>query len=166
MKDVTKNFPTAKLVIGGNGPEKGNLERLTEELNLKKNVFFAGYIEDIDLPEYYGFADVFCLPSINLNGQTEALGVVLLEAMACGTPVIGSDVGGIPDIIEDGYNGFLVPEKSPKDLADKIIELLSNRKLAEEFAANGLKTVREKFSWDRVIEKFRNVYEQVLTKEW
>jgi N-acetyl-alpha-D-glucosaminyl L-malate synthase BshA len=165
MKEVIKKFPNSKLVIGGNGPEKGNLERLTEELNLKKNVIFAGYIEDIDLPEYYGFADVFCLPSINLNGQTEALGVVLLEAMACGTPVIGSDVGGIPDIIKDGYNGFLVSEKSPEGLADKIIELVSNEKMAEEFSINGLKIVKERFSWEIVTERFYRLYEQILEEE-
>lgn len=165
MKDVTKKFPTAKLVIGGNGPEKGNLENLTKELNLKKKVIFTGYIEDMDLPKYYSVADVFVLPSINLDGQTEGLGVVLLEAMACGTPIIGSNVGGIQDIIEDGYNGFLVPEKSSEDLAGKILELLSNKKLAEEFSVNGLKIVRERFSWEIVGERFIKIYEAVLAKK-
>jgi N-acetyl-alpha-D-glucosaminyl L-malate synthase BshA len=166
MKEVIKKFPNAKLVIGGNGPEKGKLEKLTKELNLENTVIFTGYIEDIDLPKYYSSADVFVLPSINLNGLTEGLGVVLLEAMACGTPVIGSNVGGVPDIIKDGYNGFLVPEKSPEDLADKIIELLSNRKLAKEFSVNGLKTVKERFSGERVSEQFMSIYEEVKNENW
>ena len=165
MKEIIKKIPNAKLVIGGIGPEKENLEKLTEELKLKNNVIFTGYIEDIDLLKYYASSDIFVLPSINLNGHTETLGVVLLEAMACGTPVIGSNVGGIPDIIKDGYNGFLVSEKSPEDLADKIIELLSNKELAEEFATNGLKTVQEKFSWISVTERFIEVYEEFKSTE-
>lgn len=165
MNEIIKKIPSAKLVIGGIGPEKEKLEKLTQELNLKNNVIFTGYIEGIDLPKYYNSSNIFVLPSINLNGHTETLGVVLLEAMVCGTPVIGSNVGGIPDIIKDGYNGFLVPEKSPKDLADKIVQLLSNEKMAEEFSVNGLKTVRERFSWEIVGEKFCDVYEQVFSKK-
>ena len=158
MKEVIKKFSNSKLVIGGNGAEKGNLEKLIEELNLEGDVIFAGYIEDIDLPKYYDSADVFVLPSINIKGQTEALGVVLLEAMASGTPIIGSNVGGIPDIIKDGYNGFLVPEKSPEGLADKIIQLLSNKELAEKFSVNGLETVGERFTWEIVGEQFMQIY--------
>ena len=161
MKEVIKIFPNVKLVLVGVGPEKENLEKLTEELNLKRNIIFTGYIEDVDLPKYYASSDIFVLPSIDINGYTEGLGVVLLEAMACGTPVIGSNVGGISDIIEDGYNGFLVPEKSPPELADKIIELLSNKKMAEEFSVNGLKIVREKFSWEIVCDRFARMYEVV-----
>ena len=161
MKEVIKKFPNSKLVIGGDGPEKRKLEKLTKKLNLKKNVIFTGYIKNSDLSKYYDSSDIFVLASMNLNGLTEALGVVLLEAMVCGTPVIGSNVGGIPDIIKDGYNGFLVPEKSPKDLADKIIELLSNKELAKEFSVNGLKTVRERFSWEIVSERFMRMYEVV-----
>ena len=162
MKKVITKFPNTKLLIGGSGPERENLENLVVKLDLKKTIIFIGYIKNIDLPKYYRSADVFCLPSINLNGQTEALGVVLLEAMACGIPVVGSNVGGIPDIIKDGYNGFLVPEKSPEDLANRIIELLSNDKIAKEFIVNGLNTVRDKFSWGIVTGRFCNVYKQLL----
>jgi len=162
MKEIIKKFPNSKLIIGGNGPEKGKLEKLTEELNLERNVVFTGYIKNVDLSKYYSSVDVFILPSINLNRLTEALGVVLLEAMACGTPVIGSNVGGIPDIIKDGYNGFLVPEKSLEDLAGKIIQLLSNKELAEKFGANGLETVRERFSWELVSAEFREIYGEMI----
>jgi L-malate glycosyltransferase len=161
MKDVIKAVPDARLVIGGSGTEKANLERLSEELGLKGYVMFPGYIDVCDLPAYYSAADVFVLPSIDLNGQTEALGVVLLEAMASGTPVVGSAVGGIPDIIRDGYNGFLVPERSPPDLADRIVRLLKDGALADRFAANGLKTVNERFLWKDIAVKFSDVNKKV-----
>jgi len=164
MKDVIKKFPNSKLVVAGGGPEKKKLKKLTKDLNLEDNVIFIGSIKNSDLPKYYSSADVFVLPSINIQGQAETLGVVLLESMSCGTPVIGTNVGGITDIIKDGYNGFLVSDKSPEDLADKIIELLSNKELVEELSANGLKTIRERFSWEVVIEEFCNIYEQTLTK--
>ena len=157
MKDVVKRYPDAMLVIGGSGPEKENLEDLTNELGLNKNVRFIGFIQNAELPGHYAAADVFVLPSINKDGLTEALGVVLLEAMASGTPVIGSDVGGIPDIIRDGHNGFLVPERSPGPLAERIIELLSNEKLAEKFRVNGLNTIKDGFSWESISRRFDEI---------
>ena len=101
-------------------------------------------------------------PSIDMNGQTEALGVVLLEAMASGTPVIGSNVGGIPDIIHNNYNGFLVMERSPEELSAKIIELLSDRDTANNFRSNGLKTINEKFRWDKIGEMFYLINQSLL----
>jgi glycosyltransferase involved in cell wall biosynthesis len=162
MEQVLKQLPDTQLIIGGTGPEKENLVRLTVELNIQDSVIFAGYIEDKNLLEYYSQADVFVLPSIDVNGQTEGLGVVLIEAMACSVPVIGSDVGGIPDIIQDGYNGYLVQEKNPEVLSDRIVELLTNPALAEKFGHNGFKTVKEKFIWATISRQFINEYLQVI----
>ncbi len=164
MREVVKKVHGAKLVIGGSGPEKANLERMARDLGLQDSVIFPGYIDASALSEYYHSSDVFVLPSINLNGQTEALGVVLLEAMASGTPVIGSNVGGIPDIIQDGYNGFLVPERSPKDLADRIVKLLLDRDLAKRFSANGYKTVNERFLWKDIGRKFCEINNRCFMK--
>ncbi|MCZ7381943.1 MAG: glycosyltransferase family 4 protein [Candidatus Methanoperedens sp.] len=162
MKDLIRNFPKAKLVIVGDGPEKEKLEKLTESLSLKDNVIFEGYIKNFNLHKYYASSDVFVLPSITINGQSDGLGVVLLEAMACSTPVIGTAAGGLTDIIKHNYNGFLIPEKSSRDLADSISELLTNESLAKKFRENGLKTIKEKFSWNHVIEEFHEIYEQVI----
>jgi len=161
MEKVLKQLPDAQLIIGGTGPEKENLIRLSTELNIQDSVVFAGYIEDEFLLEYYSKADIFVLPSIDINGQTEGLGVVLLEAMACCVPVIGSNVGGIPDIIQDGYNGYLVPEKNPEELSKKIIQLLVDPVLARRFGENGLATVQNKFTWDRISCQFKDRYVQV-----
>ena len=155
MKDVIKEFPNAKLIICGAGPEEENLENLTKKLNLKENVIFVGYIKNSDLPKYYTSSDIFILPSIKVKGgDTEGLGVVLLEAMACGTPVIGSNTGGITDIIKHGESGFLVKPKDPEDIAEKIIVLLSNKELQQKFSEEGLKIVRERFSWNVIVKKF------------
>lgn len=158
MKEVRIKFPDVKLFIVGDGPERNKLETLVKDLDLNKNVIFVGSVKHSLLPSFYTSSNVFVMPSQNIDGIVEGLGVVLLEAMACGTPVIGSDIGGIKDIITDGYNGFLVPEKSPKDLSNKIIELLSNPEIATKFSSNGLNTIKNKFSWDRVIDDFSDIF--------
>ena len=162
MEDVIKVFPKAKLIIGGSGPEKEKLENLSASLGLKENVIFVGYIENSDLPKYYASSDIFVLPSIETKGgDTEGLGVVLLEAMACGTPVIGSNIGGITDIILNNETGFLTQPENPKDIAEKIIELLSNEKTRQRVSDNALKMITEKFSWDIVTKLFSNIYQRL-----
>ena len=158
MKDVVETFPKTKLLIVGSGPEKTKLKELIIELNLEDKVCFIGEIKNTEMPKYYSAADVFIIPSIVVDGHTEGLGVVTLEAMACGTPVIGSHVGGIPDVIKDGYNGFLVPEKSHEELTKRIIRLLSDKELEKKFIRNGLKTVKEKFSWYIVSDKMISLF--------
>ena len=111
MPDVLNRFPDTVLLVIGEGPEKEKLIKRTYELGLENRIHFHGIVDTTDLPSYYQAADIFVLPSINKSGNTEALGVVLLEAMASGCPVIGSSVGGIPDIIIDGETGFLEPER-------------------------------------------------------
>lgn len=162
MEDIIKIFPNAKLIIGGSGPEKEKLESLSASLGLKDNVIFVGFIENSDLPKYYASSDIFVLPSIETKGgDTEGLGVVLLEAMACGTPVIGSNIGGITDIIKDGETGFLAQPENPKDFAEIIIKLLSNERMRQRVSRNGLITVKEKFSWDIVTKQFIEIYQRL-----
>jgi len=161
MKYVTKIFPNSVLLIGGDGPEKVGLQKLIRELNLERNVFILGSVNTNKLQLYYSSADVFVLPSIELNGQTEALGVVLLEAMASGTPVIGSNVGGIPDIINDGVNGFLAEPENAVDIANKIIEVLSNKNLCKKFIEKAYNTIDEKYSWSIISQKLLNILENI-----
>ena len=163
MKDVVKYFPNAKLIIGGSGPERENLEDLTRSIGLDSNVIFVGYIDDSELPVYYASCDLFVLPSVKTKeGDTEGLGVVLLEAMASGTPVIGSDIGGIKDIIEDGTNGLLAKPQDPEDLAEKIIKLLKDSELRHKLSEEGMKTIKEKFSWEIVAKKFADTIMKVI----
>jgi glycosyltransferase involved in cell wall biosynthesis len=160
MPLILREIPYAKLIIGGSGPLENELKDLVKSLNLGKKIFFTGYIKNSELPKYFRAADVFVLPSIQTKvGDTEGLGIVLLEAMGCGTPVVGSNIGGITDIIHNGKNGLLVEPKNPKDIAEKVIILFSNNNLRKKFSENGLKIVLERFSWEVVTDKFVKIYE-------
>ena len=165
IPDVIRKYPDTMLLIAGSGPEHDTLIQRVQELGLKNSVAFLGVISNEELHSYYNSADVFVLPSINKDGKTEAFGVVLLEAMASGCPVIGSNVGGIPDIIIDGETGFLVPEQDPGMLAERILQILSDENLREQFRQNGLTRVREKFSWVKISKDFADVFDQVLTNQ-
>jgi glycosyltransferase involved in cell wall biosynthesis len=131
-------------------------------LDIEKNVTFTGKMPNEQLPGFYATADMFVGPSIITDsGDTEGLGVVFLEALASGTAVIGSNVGGIPDIIEDGKSGFLVPQKDSKVLADKIIDLLKNPQLQKDFANYGKEHIKKNFSWESIAEKFNELFKSL-----
>lgn len=161
MPEILSRIPGARLIIIGRGPQEEILQQKVRDLRLENHIEFPGTVSDEDLRGYYRSADVFVLPSINVSGRTEGLGVVLLEAMASGCPVIGSNVGGIPDIITDGENGFLVPERDPGALAKRITEILSGTDLSDKFRINGLLRVRNSFSWEKISDEFSAVYRQV-----
>lgn len=150
------DFPF-KILIIGEGHNKEKLKNLVERLNLKDKVLFLGYISHNDLPKYYSLADVFVRPSLS-----EGLGNVFLEAMACGTPIIGTPVGGIPDFLEDKKTGLFCEVSNPQDIAQKIKEILSNDPLKKTLAKNGLDLVREKYNWDKIALKMEGVFKKLL----
>jgi glycosyltransferase involved in cell wall biosynthesis len=159
MPSVLKEFPKAKLIVVGYGPEKESLEKLTGELNLRENVNFVGKILHEELPRYYATADLFVGPSIVAkSGSAEGLGVVFLESIASGTPVIGSNVGGIPDIIKNHETGILVKQKNSLRIAEGIIKLLKSKELSRYLVKNARKHVKSNYSWDIVANKFSEVY--------
>ena len=156
---VNKSFVNTELVIAGDGPLKEKLIEITKKLGIEDKVFFKGHLTSDELEKEYSEADIFVLPSIHdTRGDTETLGVVLIEAMEYGIPVIASDVGGIPDIVKDGYNGILVPEKDVDALANAIIRLIEDKELREKFIKNAKKYIKEKFNWDKIIEKLEKIY--------
>lgn len=156
---VLQKFSNTKLIIGGDGPERDNLEYLAKKLGIKEKIVFSGFIGDNDFPKYMKACDIFVLPSIvDSAGDTEGSATILLEAMACGTPVVGTKVGGIPYAIKDGIGGFLVEQKNPKRLADKIITLLRDEKLRGEMGKVGRKYVEEKFSLEKTAYKYIELF--------
>ncbi len=160
MAAVAKQNPGIKLVVVGDGPEKQALEQQVQKLSLSASVAFAGSVSNSDLPAYYKAADIFVLPSIvTKSGDTEGLGVVLLEAVAAGVPVIASNVGGIPDIVVDKKTGILVEQKNPGQLVSAITLLLKNSSLRKKLSGEALKHIRMNFDWDRVASYFKAVYE-------
>lgn len=130
MNDVLKKYENVQLTIVGSGPLEKKLNNLIKKLKLQNNIKIIKNISDDELLRLYNSSDIFVLPSIvDSQGNTEGLGVVLLEAMACKLPVIGSNIGGIPDIIQDGETGLLVTEKDISGLSRAILNIIENEKL-------------------------------------
>ncbi|MCP5094128.1 MAG: glycosyltransferase family 4 protein [Chloroflexi bacterium] len=155
-----------QIVIGGQGPEYDRLLARAEQLQVRDNLTLLGRLDTAEVPSWMQRADVFVLPSIaHKSGDTEALGMVLVEAMACGTPCVASNVGGIADIVEDGVNGFLVESAQPEMLADKIVALLQNEPLRKQMGEAGRHKVEVLFSLNRVAERVLGIYEQLLQKD-
>ncbi len=158
---VLEKLPNSKLLIVGDGPEKEKLTNLTKKLNLEEYVIFVGKLRLEDLPKFYATADVFVGPSIvTEKGDTEGLGIVFLEAIASGTCVIGSNVGGIPDIIKHNKTGLLVEQKNPKQLAHSIVSLLKNKKLQKKLNKNAIRHIST-YSWDIIASKFEKIYDKI-----
>lgn len=160
---VLDSFPDAKLLVVGDGPEKASLEALSKSLGLTNAVVFVGPVPNDRLPEYYATADIFIGPSIVArSGDTEGLPVVFMEAMASGTAVIGTDVGGIPDIIRNEKTGLLIEEKNYKQLAESIVRLLMDSSLREILRQNAREYIKTTYAWEHVSNKFSELYENVL----
>lgn len=151
------------LVIGGQGPESDFLQHQARQMGIGDKVLFPGRIPNEQTPWLYNRAAVFVQPSIvDAAGNTEGLGVVLMEAMACGTPCVASAVGGIPDLVTDGYNGFLVPSEDPAKLAARISELLSNRELNRQLGENARQFILENYAWPVLTGRTCRLLEQMM----
>lgn len=146
---------------------------LTEELKKQAasmppesaEIIFTGKLSPKELANEYKTANVFTLPAIvDSKGDTEGLGVVLIEAMELGLPVVASNVGGIPDVVVDGVSGILVPEKSPEALASAFKKLSSDAGLVRDLLAGAQKRIAECFTWDGIIERQVLAYEKCLKK--
>jgi len=149
-----------ELHIAGDGPERENLEK-----NAPENVVFHGYQTGKNLEELYLNADVFVLPSIvDDAGYTEGLGTVLLEAANFSIPSIGTNVGGIPDIIIDGKTGLLVPQKDSAALANAIKTLAEDKTLCGKLTENAQKHLKDNFSWEVITEKFFEIYSKITSQ--
>lgn len=149
-----------KLLVIGGGPEKEKLTRLVMKLGLQKKVLFVGDAPYHKIHPFYKLADIFCMPSKYLKekGDVEGLGLAFLEAQSYGIPVIGAQSGGIPEAIDDGRSGFIVPEEDPDSIKEKIL-LLRDKQLYKKMSEHALKFVKRKFSWERCVDEHIKLYE-------
>lgn len=159
MPLIIRESPMVHLNIIGDGPEKEKLKKVAKELGIESNVFFVGWISNNGLEKYYKESTIVAVPST----LDEAFGLVGIEAMSVGRPVIASRVGGIPEWLEDGKTGFLVDPGKPEQIAEKVIQLLLDRKLLEQMGKNARKKA-EQFSIERHVEKIEEVYEELIEK--
>jgi glycosyltransferase involved in cell wall biosynthesis len=142
-----------KCIIVGDGPQRESLLSLASTLGLQDQVIFTGFVPQEELKHFYAGADFFVLPSL-----AEGLPLVVLEALACGTPVIASDVAGIPEIVSDGFNGLIVPPKDVKALSEAMQKLASNLELRNDMGKNARRTVDERFGWVSIAKEVLKVY--------
>ncbi|MBF0510781.1 MAG: glycosyltransferase family 4 protein [Candidatus Omnitrophica bacterium] len=153
MPLILKVIPKAMLIIAGEGPDEEYLQRITRDLLLEDHVRFMPTINKTH--ELLGAFDVFAMPSI-----MEGLGLSVIEAQACGIPVVASKVGGLIDLIEDGINGYLVPVNDPEALAGRIIDVLNTPQKAQLMAEAARDGVEQNFSAQRMTKETIKVYEK------
>lgn len=145
----------AKLLMIGDGPDTAGAYSLAKTRGVEGDVKFLGNREDVD--QILCAADAFLLPS-----NYEAFGLAALEAMACGVPVVASRVGGVPELVQDGINGFLVAPDDYDAGAERLYQILSDEKVAKRLREAGLKSVRDNFTADAVVPLYEQFYESVL----
>lgn len=157
---VVRRFKNAKFLISGKGQsdEMRKLIAYAEKIGVKDNIIFTGYYPDKKLPRLYQAADVFAFSTFYEHHP-----FAVLEALSTGLPVVTTSVGGIPETIESGKNGFLVEPFNPKQFADRILYLLGHPAEAFEMGLLARKTILERFDWRIVVKDVLRVYDEVLS---
>lgn len=156
---VVKQQANVKFVIVGTGPLRSQMGEALASANLRSNFVFLGNLKEDQLPAAYGAADVFVLPSIQ-----EGQGIVLLEAQACGIPVVAFGVGGVTEAVRNNETGFLLDSGDTDGLADKLLELLGNERLRLKMGATGRRFVAENYTWDLCAQRMSKAYNEALAK--
>jgi glycosyltransferase involved in cell wall biosynthesis len=151
---VVQQVPDARFIILGEGELREHLEKQVREHHLEKHVLLPGFRTDV-LGCLKGF-DLFAMSSI-----TEGLGTSLLDAMACARPIVATRAGGIPEIVEDGVNGLLVPARDHQALAEAIVRALKNPELRQRMGDAGFARVNERFTVERMVSETAGVYARV-----
>jgi glycosyltransferase involved in cell wall biosynthesis len=156
---VVQKHRNAKFIISGKG-QSNELKKLVKhavELGVKDNIIFTGYFPDAKLPKLYQAADIFAFSTFYEN-----LPFAVLEALSSGLPTVTTNVGGIPEMIRNGKNGFLVSPSSAQELANKVLFCIEHPAVASEMSLLARKTVVKRFDWRLIVEKVLRVYHEAL----
>lgn len=157
-KVISESKDTTFVLVGEDESQRNLLEKQAERLGVRDKLIFTGHITDNELlRSAYSACDVFVLPS-----EYEAFGIVLLEAMACEKPCIATNVGGVPEVVEDGKTGLLVEYGNPEQLANAIIELIGDENRRTEMGRAGRRRVKENFTWPKVVDRLEGVYKEMI----
>jgi phosphatidylinositol alpha-1,6-mannosyltransferase len=156
---VQRSVPDAALLLVGGGPYRSRLESLAVDVGVSESVVFTGTVPWPDLPEYYGVGDVFAMPCrTRLGGaDVEGLGIVYLEASACGLPVVAGDSGGAPDAVVEGETGYVIDGHAVEILAALLSELLGDGDARRRMGDNGRRWVTEEWTWARQVGEFESL---------
>jgi glycosyltransferase involved in cell wall biosynthesis len=154
--EALRELPEAVAIIGGDGNLRASYEKEAARLRLEERVRFVGNIPDPALPQFYRAADAVVLPSVD---ATEAFGLVLLEAMACATPVVASDLPGVRTLVAEGRNGYLAQPGNPRDLARAIARCLDR---AAELGRNGRLMMESSYGWEATSRQLIDLYTKLV----
>jgi phosphatidylinositol alpha-mannosyltransferase len=157
LPEVLRSVPGCRLIVAGHGPLGQSARRLAARLGVAASVDFVGAVRPENLPRFYAGGDVYCAPS--LGGET--LGIVLLEAMASGTPVVASRIPGYDETVRDGIDGILVPPNDADALASSLISVLTDGSRRRTLAAAGLERAQE-YAWPRIAQRTLEFYRELL----
>jgi glycosyltransferase involved in cell wall biosynthesis len=158
-KKVVKQKSNVKFLLVGSGPLRKQIEASVASAGLSSNFVFHGNIPQSQLASAYNAADVFVLPSLQ-----EGQGIVLLEAQACGKPVVAFGVGGAKEAVKNGESGFLLELGDIEGLADRLLKLLGDDVLRQKMGAVGRRFVSENYTWDLCAERMLKIYRETLSK--
>jgi len=156
MKKVHKALPNIKLIMAGDGKDLPLLKGMTRNLGLKDCVEFTGFLYGADKWDYLSSCDV-----LSIAPRMEPFGVVYLEAMAYGKPIVTTNVGGIPEVVDDC--AILVPPNDPGLLAAALIKVLTDKKLAQTLSQKGLRRVQS-YNWDNLVQRYKSLYESLMKR--
>lgn len=157
VKSDEQTASKLRLLIVGGGEDRESLERLADSLNISNVTEFTGAVPYASVPDYLNRLDIYVSMS-----RLESFGVAILEASACALPVIVSDVGGLPEVVEDGVTGKIVPRDDPDALAKAMVELIMNKDLRKRMGQAGLKRVIDRYTWEDSVSTMENVYKEVM----
>ncbi|GAH31889.1 unnamed protein product, partial [marine sediment metagenome] len=158
---LLNSFQKIRLTIVGDGIIRQKLESLVDRLGIKNNVAFAGFVPNEKVVEYLNKFDIFVMPSV---GEGETFGVAAVEAMATGLPVVASNVGGLPEVVDDGKTGLLVKPGDVEDLKRALEFYILSKDARIEHGKRGREKVKKLYNWKDNAEQMNNLYKEILSK--
>lgn len=156
---IKKKIPDILLLVAGRGPLEKRCKKLAKELKILDSVVFNGFIPDEEVPSYYASCDIYCSPA--LGG--ESFGIVLIESMAVGTPVVASNIVGYDYVVKNGYNGLFFNPQKPESIANTILKVLKSKNLRDRLIKNGKEFVQD-YSWEKIAKEMEKVYFKAIKK--
>lgn len=162
---MLKKYKNVIFIIIGEGDQRRELENLAKHEGVFSNFYFLGWVDYKNLVKYYNAADVFILPSVrDSDGNLDDQSVAVVEAMACGKPIITTDFPGYRRVVNEGENGFLVPEKDSEAITEVLKNLIASRTLREKMGERSRQLVEAKFSWKKIGKEYTSLFESLALK--
>ena len=165
LPHVQKKAQDVTVIIGGDGSDLPRLKTLAGEQEVSSIIRFSGTINRSDIPVYFHLCDLFVLPAVfDPEGNVDGCPNVILEAMACGKPVVSSEISGIPIVVKDGETGLLVDERNVDALATAIILLLENTSKREQFGRAGQQRIHQELTWKKITGQYISIYQHYINR--